>query len=683
MSKKVNLLLGIHCHQPIDNFAWVIDGAVEACYQPFMEVVSKYPDFKYSIHYSGWLLEYIQKNHKKLFRMMQQAAEAGSAEFFTGGYYEPVLASIPSKDRIEQIKKLNKYIKRYFRQEPKGLWLTERVWDSSIIPDVVECGVEYVIVDDYHFYAVGFDESQMNGYYITEEGGIPTKIFPISKEMRYCTPFKTVDAVQNYLHTLQSDEVNHPAVIFDDGEKFGVWPGTAKWVYKEKWLEKFIQMCLEDEIIETTTYAEYVDQNPALGMAYLPTNSYYEMSEWSIDAKDAITIEKLNALTKNSELGEDATRFIKGGIWKNFFVKYHESNRLHKRMLELSRVRKEIKKKSFEDALFKAECNDVLWHGVFGGLYLPNLRDNAYRYVIEAENIRYEGIETEQVFIEDFNLDSFEEAKAVTDKYIALFDSKNGGQMTEFDLRDIGYNYQNTLTRRKESYHYKMEEAKEGGSEKISEEGIDTIHDMDFSKIEALREHLKFDSYLKNSFVDHLVDYAFNQDNFEWSNFNEYGDFAVSPYHVEMIKNNGIKLSRVGSVGGDADKRALLQKSIHFKKNKMDFSVDFKTACDYELQYLLEFNFHFADIEQVTIDGDKITRSFYKPEIKTVKIKDACLKKTLTFTFEEPCGLCGHKVDTVSQSEGGFDLTNQGLALGFVFPCKLGVSVSGSLSIGN
>lgn len=72
---------------------------------------------------------------------------------------------------------------------------------------------------------------------------------------------------------------------------------------------------------------------------------------------------------------------------EKLFVKYPESNRIHKRVLELSTKAKHLKKKNekFLDNLLKAQCNDALWHGIFGGLYLPNLRDNAYRYIIKAE----------------------------------------------------------------------------------------------------------------------------------------------------------------------------------------------------------------------------------------------------------------------------------------------------------
>ena len=36
-------------------------------------------------------------------------------------------------------------------------------------------------------------------------------------------------------------------------------------------------------------------------------------------------------------------------------------------------------------AIGRAQCNDAYWHGVFGGLYLPHLRDAIWRNLAEAE----------------------------------------------------------------------------------------------------------------------------------------------------------------------------------------------------------------------------------------------------------------------------------------------------------
>ena len=63
MSKKVSLLFGVHAHQPAGNFEHVIDDAHARCYKPFLETVYRYPQFRLSVHFSGWLLDYLLKRY--------------------------------------------------------------------------------------------------------------------------------------------------------------------------------------------------------------------------------------------------------------------------------------------------------------------------------------------------------------------------------------------------------------------------------------------------------------------------------------------------------------------------------------------------------------------------------------------------------------------------------------------
>jgi hypothetical protein len=63
MSKTVSLLLGVHAHQPVGNFPEVMEDAHQRCYKPFLETVYEYPDFRFALHSSGWLLEWLM-THK-------------------------------------------------------------------------------------------------------------------------------------------------------------------------------------------------------------------------------------------------------------------------------------------------------------------------------------------------------------------------------------------------------------------------------------------------------------------------------------------------------------------------------------------------------------------------------------------------------------------------------------------
>ena len=107
MKNTIKLLFGIHMHQPIDNFDWVIKHGVEVCYGPFFEVMSKYPQFKFAVHCSGWLMEEIKSKHPKVYKNIKYLADKGSIEFFSAGYYEPILSVIPSEDRVAQIDMLS------------------------------------------------------------------------------------------------------------------------------------------------------------------------------------------------------------------------------------------------------------------------------------------------------------------------------------------------------------------------------------------------------------------------------------------------------------------------------------------------------------------------------------------------------------------------------------------------
>ena len=167
MTDTTKLLFGIHMHQPVDNFDWVIEHGVEVCYGPFFEVMSKYPEFRFSVHCSGWLMEQIEKLHPKLYNQIKTLAKKGSIEFFSAGYYEPILSVIPSQDRVEQINMLNDAISSDLNQVPKGLWLTERVWESSLIPDLNYAGIKYTVMDDYNFQCAVFDEVILFGYYMS------------------------------------------------------------------------------------------------------------------------------------------------------------------------------------------------------------------------------------------------------------------------------------------------------------------------------------------------------------------------------------------------------------------------------------------------------------------------------------------------------------------------------------
>lgn len=665
---KTTFLLGIHLHQPVDNFAWVIEKAITQCYDPFFEVMKRYPNFKFSVHCSGWLMEQISLLRPSLYHTIQTMTDQGAIEWVSAGYYEPILGVIPSSDRVAQIRRLNASIHKRFGQTPQGLWLTERVWESSIIPDMHRAGIRYTMVDDYHFTCAGFDSSHLDGYYTTEEGGVEMGLFPISQKLRYAIPFLSVQSAIDAIHSY-ARENDSAAILFDDAEKFGMWPGTYEWVYEKNWLEQFVQAVLADETIQTDHYGAYCARHTSRGIAYLPNVSYEEMGEWSLRTHDALALHEAKKLPIDP-------KFLSGGIWKNFLVKYPQSNHIHKRMLELSHLRAKIGKKRFDTALYKLQTNDPLWHGVFGGLYLPNLRDTAYKYLIECENIRYDH---HTLWVGEVH-PTFPKIKAVTPKFIALFDPSMGGQLVEWDLRDKGFNYQNTLTRSEEAYHQQVLHPTPNLCTS-PEGGIDTIHTAHTHSDPSLKEALIYDWYCKNSFIDHISDGAFTLENFYHCTFKEYGDFANQSFE-SSVEEERFGFLREGGIYTPAYHPTRIDKQFALlASHQLDFAITLDTVAQGNFTYVMEHNFHFADYENVWIEGERLQERGSFTRLTTLEVLDGTLHTKITLTTDKPFTLHYFQLQTLSQSETGFDLSVQGVSVALVFEVEGHMKLKGSLAM--
>ena len=678
-----HFLFGIHCHQPAHNFSQVVDIATASSYAPFLAQAAKVPPFKFAVHYSGWLLEYLRTRHADIFSLLQKLAQSGQIEFFTGGYYEPILSTIPHRDRVGQIRKLSEYIHTYFGQYPKGLWLTERVWDPSIILSAAECGVEYMLVDDYHFLAAGFEKETTYGYFITEQDTVPMKIFSIDKQMRYLTPFSKVEEVISYMDSCPSGP-NDILTVFDDGEKFGLWPDTADWVYSQKWLSLFMQHVTQKERAHKIThFSEIASSVSPIGIVYLPMLSYPEMGEWALFADRYKEVKQLSDFLDKHHCQAARERYVRGSIWKNFLVKYPESNRLHKRALWVSSQLNRISDPSAEliDAVYRTQCNDALWHGIFGGLYLPNLRNNIYSAIIESQNLLDEqtGMRKKTtVFEKDINFDGVNEILFKNTSIACMIEPHDGGQLTAFDDRGAHFNFQNTLSRRKEGYH---EQLKSPAPPPPQTDAIHTIHDLVLRSTDEIRQYLSVDWYNRNSFVDHFVD-QFDVADFIEGSFQEKGDFANRPFDVLFSpKEHSVQLSRLGGIyHADAEERCSLLKTFQLKKKGLSFSITATRKNATPMQYVLEFNFHFNDFQALTINHNPVSEGMILTD-KKFMLCDHVLPHGISLTFTQPQTMYAFRVNTVSQSEQTVDITCQGICLLFPILFNTSVRLDGALEI--
>ncbi|MBC8178831.1 MAG: DUF1925 domain-containing protein, partial [Deltaproteobacteria bacterium] len=347
---SMNLIMVIHCHQPVGNFDHVFHMAHDKCYRPLLDLIEAFPEVRVGLHFSGPLLEWLEKHRSGTLELMAGLVARGQVEPLSGGFFEPLLASIPVRDARGQLLMMNDYLENRFGFKPQGFWLTERVWDPTLPLTLADTGMEYTVVDDTHFYYAGLRLEEIYGRYVTEKEGHTLSLLSTPMTMRYIIPFKPVEEVIGHLRGLE--ETGHNVALYgDDGEKFGLWPGTYEWVIEKGWLEKFFSSITDNrEWLKTLLPGEFVTSSPPLGRIYLPQSSYEEMTEWALPPEQGRVLEEIIASLKDQGRWDEWRPFVRGGVWDNFLVKYDEANRMHKKMLFLS-----------ERVGWDDEARDYLW----------------------------------------------------------------------------------------------------------------------------------------------------------------------------------------------------------------------------------------------------------------------------------------------------------------------------------
>jgi alpha-amylase len=504
MADRLRLALVFHQHQPAGNLPHVFQEVTERAYSPLVTALYRHPEIKATLHFSGPLLDWLEANRPDVIGDLSDLLRRGQVELLTGGYYEPILVGVPRRDAVAQIRALTDRIVAIFGHRPLGAWLTERVWEPHVPSLLAEAGVAYTILDEEHFLQAGLRRDELGASFITEDQGFPVVVFPGSVRLRYLIPFREVS------QSIKELRERHAAgarlqVYADDGEKFGAWPGTYDRVHKDGWLEDFFTQLAQQDWLETVTLENaWIFQRPSRRV-YLPGGTYPEMAEWAVDAPAA----RRYAQARNA-LKDDLASLVVTPPWRTFLAKYPEANALHKRMLIVSEelARRSILDSSIEvrqaqQNLWRAQGNDVYWHGVFGGLYLPHLRADAYGSLLKAERLLAERrvAAGEQ---RDYDVDG-------SDEYLfrgnagAVFVHIEGGTVIEWDVYASATNLIDTLARRPEPGHEMLRRAEKGGKllvGKAGEKSSKSIHEAVRAKERGLTKLLDYDVGRRGFFQD-------------------------------------------------------------------------------------------------------------------------------------------------------------------------------------
>jgi len=661
------LILGIHNHQPVGNFDHVIADAHERAYLPYLETLERHPNVRCAVHVSGPLYEWHKRQTPEYLERLAALVTRGQVEMVGGGFWEPILAVLPERDQHAQIEKMCLELESRFGRRPRGLWLAERIWEPHLPRILAEHGLDWVALDDGHFVSTGFTPEQLRGYYLTEEGGQPLAVFPISMRLRYLVPFHPVEKVTAHLASLDDGL----GVLMDDGEKFGVWSSTNQLCYGEGYLERLFAALERDPEISLGGFSDYLDGHAPLGTAYLPTASYTEMGEWALPASAQARVHQLGALAKDTDPALEP--FVRGGFWRNFFVKYEESHWMHKRMLWTGRNIARAAAAGAdaavvaeaEDLMRQAQCNCGYWHGLFGGLYLPHLRQAIFERLVKADTLL--PAPDYELTREDIDLDGADEL--IWKSPVArLFIKPRGGVVRELDYLERPFPFSNVLSRREETYHEQLRELARKGAEREDEgEGAKSIHEIVTAKEEGLEDYLVYDPHPRASLEERL----YPADAEELSYCRGWLDFSTLEFDVDAPADPSGELRLTASTEFEPGRSLTLEKRLRWEDDGRALAVElhlaYAGAGRLQARFASGWNINLlapdAPDRRVLVDGepaaDPILRSAGSERGDRLEFRDewsgvsiALAGNDLSF-YREP-------IETVSLSEAGFERVYQG-----------------------
>jgi alpha-amylase len=243
----------------------------------------------------------------------------------------------------------------------------------------------------------------------------------------------------------------------------------------------------------------------------------------------------------------------------------------------------------------------------------------------------------------------------------------------ELDLKDQRHNLLATLDRKPEAYHAQVL-AGPGNARSV----VDASQVAKF-KQEGLERLVRYDASRRKSLVDHFWDCDTAAGDVVAGRALERGDFSAGGYEASIRRNPGriqILLSRSGNVWGIP---LVLSKAITLEAGSRTLEIAYKLQglpCDFRQHLAIEFNFAgLPDRAEGRFFRDDAGRSLGElgtlldlADVRSIALVDEWLGidavlAVVPASNGAACGLWTFPVQSVSQSEGGFELVHQSVVV--------------------
>jgi len=364
---------------------------------------------------------------------------------------------------------------------------------------------------------------------------------------------------------------------------------------------------------------------------YLPPASYEEMMEWVLEPGDAALFKEIKS--KNPP---EAKRYLRGGFFRDFFLKYPESNLLNKRMILVSRQVKDCGGDAARRELYQGQCNDAAWHGVFGGIYFPHLREAVYAHLLKAESLTEARTGWKTM---DFDLDGRDEAVLRNATFGIIAKPDFGGCLVEIDHYPSLRNLTDVLSRRAEAYHVRRKPEADTGK---------SIHEL-AKELPPESEHLvRRDRRPRFCALDHFLPLETTAERIEGGDYEESGDFVDRPFRLE-IRDRSLRLSRESwvAIGGERI-RVRVQKDIEADGRELVLQYRIRNLSGRPAEFLFSSEWNVYQIPE---------------EIELGSTGCSLCGGRLRLDVLPEAEWTAFPLKTLSQSEEGYDIIHQGYGL--------------------
>ena len=469
-------------------------------------------------------------------------------------------------------------------------------------------------------------------------------------------------------------------------------------------MEKFFTSLEENqEWLLTIPLGEYAQLFPPLGRVYLPCASYDEMMEWALPP--AKSVQLVNVKLGLEKEREDVAQFMRGGYWRYFFVKYPEANQMHKKMLQVHKKVYQAKAVGETDCgldeLWQGQCNCAYWHGIFGGLYLADIRAATYHHLIQAEDMADEVIHATEEWLDssetDFDYDGRNETIVDGNTFSLYLSPQQGGSLIEWDLRHPGYNLLSTIARRFEAYHQEI--SKEQGKITDTSDKVRSIHEGIQVRDDKLAGLISYDRYPRYSLIDHFLPPDITLEQFTSCSYEELGDFANQLYQLELEKQGPfLKIIMRRSDKLHCEGRWLpfeVKKEIVIEAGKEELRINYQLSNKGKAVasgvFGSEWNINllggghneqaYYEVPDITLDDYHLDSTGALSGIGELSLGNKHLGIRLGLAIEPPAALWRFPVETISNSEAGLERLYQGSCLLFLVPFNLPPGTSQVLSL--